>query len=94
MNSTPDPKVSITDPAPALHMRDELKAAVDTALPQTPGQYGEHLIKQKWGADIDPQTALLVTLDYDYRGHPAQNGIHQGQVANSRTLVQTLLSNY
>nr|WP_322784171.1 DUF6543 domain-containing protein [Pseudomonas sp. PCH199] len=37
---------------------------------------------------------MLVTLDYDYRGHPAQNGIEQGQVASSRTLVQTLLSNY
>lgn len=80
--------------ATPLPMRDELKAAVDIALPQTPGQFGEHLIKQKWGADIDPQTALLVTLDYDYRGHPPQDGIHQGQVGSSRTLVQTLLSNY
>lgn len=80
--------------APPLRMRDELKAAVDIALPQTPGQFGGQLIKQKWGAEIDPQTALLVTLDYDYRGHEAQNGIHQGQVGSSRTLVQTLLSNY
>lgn len=77
-----------------LRMRDELKAAVDTALPQTPGQFGEQLIKKKWGADIDPQTALLVTLDYDYRGHPAQNGIHQGQIGSSRSLLQTLLTDY
>ncbi|AWY39501.1 hypothetical protein DKY63_06120 [Pseudomonas putida] len=93
--STPshDP-VSPQDPAAPLPLRDELKAVVDTALPQSPGQFGEQLIKQKWGAGIDPQTALLVTLDYDYRGHPAQNGVHQGQVASSRTLVETLLSNY
>ncbi|MHC8320308.1 leucine-rich repeat domain-containing protein [Pseudomonas sp. GB2N2] len=79
--------------APPLRMRDELKAAVDTALPKTPSQFGEQLIKDKWGANLDPQTALLVTLDYDYRGHPEQNGIHQGQIGSSRTLVQTLLSN-
>ncbi|WP_223513140.1 dermonecrotic toxin domain-containing protein [Pseudomonas sp. GL-B-19] len=77
-----------------LRMRDELNAAVNIALPQTPGQFGARLIKEKWGADIDPQTALLVTLDYDYKGHPAQNGIHQGQVASSQSLLQALLSNY
>ena len=77
-----------------LRMRDELNAAVNIALPQTPGQFGARLIKEKWGADIDPQTALLVTLDYDYKGHPAQDGIHQGQVASSQSLLQALLSNY
>ncbi|VVP82703.1 hypothetical protein PS918_02457 [Pseudomonas fluorescens] len=91
MNTSTD---TTSDPAPALPMRNELKAAVDTALPQTPGQFGERLIKDKWGPGIDPQTALLVTLDYDYMGHPAQDGIHQGQVGSSRTLVQALLSNY
>lgn len=79
-------------PAQSLPRRDELKAAVDTALPQTPAQFGEQLIKQKWR--VDPQDALLVTLDYDYRGHPVQNGIYQGRVANSQTLIQALLSNY
>jgi len=34
-----------------------------------------------------------VTLDYDYRGHPEQDGVHQGQVARSCTLLQALLSN-
>jgi len=77
-----------------LRMRDELNAAVNIALPQTPGQFGTRLIKEKWGADIDPQTALLVTLDYDYKGHPAQDGIHQGQVASSQSLLQALLCNY
>lgn len=80
--------------ASPLRMRDELKALVDIALPQTPSQFGEQLIKQKWGEGIDPPTALLVTLNYDYRGHPEQNGIHQGQVGSSHTLMQTLLSNY
>lgn len=79
--------------APSLHMRGELKAALDIALPLTPSQFGERLIKQKWGADVDPQTTLLATLDYDYKGHPEQNGVHQGQVGRSRTLLQTLLDN-
>jgi len=77
-----------------LRMRDELNAAVNIALPQTPGQFGARLIKEKWGADIDPQTALLVTLDYDYKGHPAKDGVQQGQVASSHSLLQALLSNY
>ena len=77
-----------------LRMRDDLNAVVNIALPQTPGQFGVRLIKEKWGANIDPQTALLVTLDYEYKGHPAQDGIHQGQVASSQSLLQALLSNY
>ena len=81
-------------PTPNVLMRNELKAAVETALPQTPAQFGERLIKEKWGADIDPQTALLVTLDYNYHGHPPENGVQQGQVGSSRTLVQALLGNY
>jgi Leucine-rich repeat (LRR) protein len=74
-------------------MRDELKSVLDIALPQTPGQFAGHLIKQRWGQDIEPTTALLVTLDYDYKGRPAQRGIHQGQVASSMPLIQALLSN-
>ena len=72
--------------APGL--RDELKAALDMTLPQTPGEFAERLIKEKWGADIDPQTALLVTLDYHFKGHPAQDGVEQGRVASSRSLLQ------
>jgi hypothetical protein len=75
-------------------MRDELMAAVNIALPQTPDQFGARLIKEKWGTDIDPQTCLLATLDYNYKGHPAQDGIQQGQVASSQSLLQALLSNY
>ncbi|MFJ7281797.1 dermonecrotic toxin domain-containing protein [Pseudomonas sp. NPDC099000] len=84
------------DPTPSAmpKWRTELKAAVDLALPQSPGQFGERLIKEKWGEGIDPQTALLVTLDYHYKGHPAENGIEQGRVASSRSLLQTLMSNY
>jgi hypothetical protein len=82
------------DPASSLRTRDELKAAVAIAFPQSPGQFAERLIKEKWGQGIDPTTAQLVTLDYDYKGRPAQNGIHQGRVASSMSLVQALLSNY
>ncbi|POF43490.1 hypothetical protein B0D71_01350 [Pseudomonas laurylsulfativorans] len=75
-------------------LRETLKSVVSAALPQSPEQFGAQLIKEKWGQDIDPQTAMLVTLDYRYRGHPAQDGIEQGQVANTQSLVQALLANY
>lgn len=80
-------------PVSSLQLRDELKNVVDIALPQSPSQFGERLIKDKWGADVDPQTTLLVTLDYHYQGHPAQDGIEQGQVASSQSLLQALLAN-
>lgn len=81
-------------PSPTLRMHDALKAAVDIALPLTPAQFGARLIKEKWGADIDPQTVLLVTLDYNYKGHPEQDGIQQGRVASSQSLLQALLADY
>jgi hypothetical protein len=81
-------------PSPVPKMHEKLKTLVDIALPQTPGQFGEHLINEKWGQGIDPQTAILVTLDYSYKGHPAQDGVEQGRVASSRSLLQALLSNY
>ncbi len=75
-------------------MRVDLRAAVETALPQSPGQFGGQLIQAKWGQDIDPQTAQLVTLDYNYNGHPVQDGIQQGRVASCQSLTQVLLANY
>jgi hypothetical protein len=89
MNDHPTP----LHPEPAS-LRETLKSVVSTALPQSPEQFGAQLIKEKWGQDIDPQTAMLVTLDYRYHGHPAQDGIEQGQVANTQALVQALLANY
>ncbi|MGH8346639.1 MAG: hypothetical protein ACRES5_08740, partial [Pseudomonas sp.] len=75
-------------PHPTLPLRDELKTAVATALPQTPEQFGAQLIREKWGQDIDPDSALLVTLDYDTDASAGRDAIHQGRVNNSRTLVQ------
>ncbi len=94
MTNLPDLNAAGPNPPRMLRMRDELAAAVNIALPQTPDQFGARLIKEKWGPDIDPQTDLLVTLDYNYKGHPAQDGIQQGQVAHSQTLLKALLSNY
>lgn len=94
MNALSDDHADGQTPSAMPRWRDELKAVIDLALPQSPGQFGERLIKEKWGAGIDPQAALLVTLDYNYKGHPAQNGVEQGRVASSRSLLQTLLSNY
>ncbi|WP_256590230.1 leucine-rich repeat domain-containing protein [Pseudomonas sp. Irchel 3A7] len=74
-------------------MRDDLSAAVDTALPQNPAQFGEQLIREKWGRDIDPQTAQLVTLHYDFWSSSSRVVRHEGQVARSQSLVQALLSN-
>lgn len=80
-------------PAPNVRMPAELQSAVADAQPQTPELFGGQLLKKKWGQDIDPQTAQLVTLDYNYRGHPPQDGIQQGRIATSQTLLQALLSN-
>jgi hypothetical protein len=92
MNEFSGEPLSHSQSIPSVSLRDALKSAVDIALTQTPAQFGEHQIRKKWG--VDPQSALLVTIDYDYHGHPAQNGIYQGQVASSQTLVRALLSNY
>ncbi|MHC8377585.1 leucine-rich repeat domain-containing protein [Pseudomonas sp. MDT1-16] len=80
--------------SPVLPMGEELRSTVNTALPQSPEQFGAQLIKEKWGPGIEPQTTLLVTLDYNYHGHPYQDGSQQGRVVNSQTLLQALLSNY
>ncbi len=52
---------------------------MSAALPQSPEQFGAQLIKDKWGQDIDSHTALLVTLDYRYRGQFAA-GRHRAGV--------------
>jgi Leucine-rich repeat (LRR) protein len=86
---TDAPKPTVT-----VNMRDELKAALDLSLPQTPAEFAECLIKEKWGLGIDPRTASLVTLDYHFKGHPAREGVEQGRVASSQSLLQAVLSNY
>jgi hypothetical protein len=78
--------------APALPV--ELQSVVSAAVPQSPAQFAAQLFAHKWGDEIDPHTALLVTLDYDYAGHPPRNGLHQGRVARSNTLLRALLENY
>ncbi|MBM6442276.1 MULTISPECIES: dermonecrotic toxin domain-containing protein [Pseudomonas] len=93
MNDQPrDPHIALATTDRPMH--EVLNSLVSGALPQSPEQFGTQLIRKKWGENIDPQTARLVTLDYHYRGHPPQGGVEQGQVASSQTLVQALLSNY
>lgn len=83
----------VPDPPLAPRLRDELQAAVDIALPQTPAGFAERKIREKWGEGLDPQTAQLVTLHYDYWLRAPLGGSHQGRVARSQSLVQVLLSN-
>lgn len=75
-------------------IKEELRALAETALPQTPSQYGEQLIRDKWGADLDPLATQLVTLHYDDWLRSEHDGSHRGRVASSQSLVQVLLSNY
>lgn len=75
-------------------LREDFKTVIDMALPLSASQFAGQLIQAKWGKDIDPLTALLVTLDYNYRGHPVQNGVQQGRVMRSQSLTHVLLSNY
>ncbi|MGY2258935.1 leucine-rich repeat domain-containing protein [Pseudomonas sp. SDO55104_S430] len=63
-------------------------------MPKSPAQLAEQMIREKWGVAIDPQTAQLVTLHYDYWLRPEPDGSHKGRVASSRSLVQALLSDY
>lgn len=74
--------------------QETLSQAVETGMPLSPAAYGAKLIREQWGADIDPQTAQLVTLDYNYHGHPAVDGVEQGQVHSQQPLIQALLLNY
>ncbi|MDX9664092.1 NEL-type E3 ubiquitin ligase domain-containing protein [Pseudomonas sp. P5_152] len=94
MIESQEPEASDTHGVPITPMRDELKAAVEKALPLSPEQFAGQLIQTKWGADIAPLTTQLVTLNYNYHGHPAQNGVQQGRVANAQSLAQALLCNY
>ena len=71
-----------------------LNRALQDSLVLTPAEHGATLIRQKWGDDVDPVTTQLVTLDYDYHGHPLINGVHQGQIRFRQSLVQALLSDY
>lgn len=73
--------------------REDFQALVSTALPQTPAQFANQLIEQRWGQHLDPQNALLVNLHYGYHGHPAIDGVEQGQVASSLSLTQVVLDN-
>ncbi|WP_077045183.1 dermonecrotic toxin domain-containing protein [Pseudomonas sp. KK4] len=74
--------------------KDELRALAETALPQTPCQYGEQMIREQWGTDLDPLATQLVTLHYDDWLRSEHDGSHRGRVASSQSLVQVLLSNY
>ncbi|MGH8389254.1 MAG: dermonecrotic toxin domain-containing protein [Pseudomonas sp.] len=87
------PNVAPASPPSHPRMGEQLQSALANALPQTPEQFAEQQIKEKWGQDIDPQNTLLVTLDYNYRGHPPEAGVQQGQIASSQTLLHALLSN-
>lgn len=81
-------------PLPLALSREDLKATVDTVLPLSPAQFANQLIQAKWGHDLDPETAQLVTLNYNFHGHPAQAGVEQGRVASTRSLTQLLVDNY
>ncbi|VVP49028.1 hypothetical protein PS903_05178 [Pseudomonas fluorescens] len=74
--------------------REALNETLREGIPLTPGAHGCKVIQEKWGAGLDPQTAQLVTLDYDYHGHPPINGVHQGKIRFQQSLVQALLSDY
>ncbi|MCU1752094.1 dermonecrotic toxin domain-containing protein [Pseudomonas sp. 6D_7.1_Bac1] len=77
---------------PAQNRQALSSLALDTVLPSTPSQYAAKLIEERWGSA--PLAARLVDLNYDFYGYPAQQGVQQGRVRKSQSLVQALLSNY
>ncbi|WP_150644163.1 hypothetical protein [Pseudomonas fluorescens] len=74
--------------------REPLNQALKAGVPLSPSVYGAQLIRDKWGADIAPLTTQLATLDYNYHGHPAIDGVQQGRVRSTQSLVQALLGDY
>lgn len=84
----------MTDTVFHASSREALNETLRKGIPLTPDAHGAKTIREKWGADLDPQTAQLVTLDYDYHGHPPINGVHQGKIRFQQSLVQALLSDY
>ncbi len=66
--------------------------ALDNVLPLTPSQFAQKTIKERWGPAL--LSARLVDLNYGFYGYPAQQGVQQGRVGHSQSLVQALLSNY
>ncbi|OKO47442.1 leucine-rich repeat domain-containing protein [Pseudomonas sp. BTN1] len=84
----------MTNTAPHQSSREILHDILRKAMPLTPYDHGAQTIRDKWGADLDPMSAQLVTLDYDYHGHPPIDGVHQGRIRFQHSLVQALLSDY
>ncbi|WP_085639105.1 MULTISPECIES: dermonecrotic toxin domain-containing protein [unclassified Pseudomonas] len=91
MTDNNDESLSLNPPGP--DMRSALNATVASALPLTPEAFGIARIRARWGADIDPQTARMVTLDYDRDWDQGKNGVHHGKVRRSHTLIRALLDN-
>ena len=61
-------------------------------LPMTPMQYAAQLIGNRWGKEAP--AAILVDLNYDFYGYPADGDIHQGRARTCQSLTQVLLQNY
>lgn len=83
---------SDSQPVPSVTRERFSSLALDTVLPMTPAQFAAKMIEDRWGAE--PLSAQLVDLIYDFQAYPAHQGVHQGKVRTSQTLVQVLLSNY
>ena len=73
---------------------ERFAATLANAVPLSPAAFANNMIREKWGADVDPQNTRLVTLHYDYAGHEAQgNQPRRGQVARALSLTEAVLSN-
>ncbi|KAE9647366.1 leucine Rich Repeat (LRR)-containing protein [Pseudomonas sp. PB103] len=66
---------------------------LEAALPQSATRFTSKLIESHWGADIAPMTSQLAYLQYDFRGYPALEGIHQGRLKRAESLLHAAMSN-
>ncbi len=66
---------------------------LEAVLPHSATRFTRDLIEDRWGKDIAPMTSQLAYLQYDFRGYPALEGIHQGRLTRTESLLHAAMSN-
>lgn len=72
---------------------EQWASELETALPRSATRFTRNLIENRWGKDIAPTTSQLAYLQYDFRGYPSLNGIHQGRLIRTESLLQAAMTN-
>jgi hypothetical protein len=66
---------------------------LETVLPRSATRFTRNLIESHWGIEIAAMTSQLAYLQYDFRGYPATEGIHQGRLIRTQSLLHAAMTN-